>query len=72
MYQWKETFNEARRGSRAYYTYAKTWSEEPIDSSKFTNSGFDNPSAIYWPFKSNVTDAEKVKLGKYILEPSQI
>ena len=33
MFQWQETFHEAKKsGERAYYTYYKIWSDNPIDS----------------------------------------
>jgi hypothetical protein len=60
MFQWQETFHEAKNGQRAFYTYMKVWSESPIDSNSFKNVGFENPSAHLWPYRSNAMQAEEI------------
>ena len=54
MYQWVETFNQGIGGGRVgHYSYNKRWSDQPIDSRKFKNQGFDNPDIQDWPYRSN-------------------
>ena len=75
MLQWQEVFHPASsedNNDRAYYTYSKNWSEIPIDSSQFKNTGFDNPSIYSWPYRSNSAQGQKVKIGCYSLNPSQV
>ena len=66
MYQWIETYKQEK--DKAYYTYAKVWSETPIDSSKFANEGFDNPYVYTWPYQSSQIQGQRIKLGKYTLD----
>ena len=76
MLQWVEVFHPAnsagQNNDRAYYTYSKQWTETPIDSSQFKNTGFDNPSIYSWPYRSNSAQGQKVKIGSYTLEPGQV
>ena len=75
MLQWQEVFhaaNSVENNDRAYYTYSKTWTEIPIDSSQFKNTGFDNPSIYSWPYRSNSAQGQKVKIGCYTLNPDQV
>ena len=60
MFQWCETFVPASSSRKACYTYAKQWSEDPIDSTMFKNLGFDNPSIYSWPYTSHCLQGQKV------------
>ncbi len=78
MYQWKEAAKSEKKdkvgGSTetvTTYTYAKEWSESPIESSKFKQQqGHRNPGSM--PYKTEQWTAGKVTLGAYTLTPSQV
>ena len=53
------------------YDYEQVWSEEPIDSKKFHEVGYDNPDESKWPFKSQTITAKGVQLGNYKLSDEQ-
>ena len=65
MYQWQETYHEAKGNQRPYHTYFKVWSDTQIDSTLFKNSGFDNPSLFAWPYRSNFLQGEQIMLGQF-------
>lgn len=73
MYQWKEEKKTEKKknlgGSETEevtYTYDKTWSEEPIDSTAFKISeGHQNPSSM--PYRSQVLTASAVRVGAFRL-----
>lgn len=77
MYQWKETAKSEKKDKAGgstetvtTYTYAKEWSESPIESSKFKQQqGHRNPGSM--PYKTEQWTAGKVTLGAYTLTPSQ-
>lgn len=77
MYQWhehEETKTEKRIGGGetkvTTYTYAKEWSEAPIDPAKFKKpGGHANPPM---PMRSAVFEADAVKLGAYRLDASLV
>lgn len=78
MYQWeekKESKTEKKVGggseTTTTYSYAKTWSDRPIDSSNFKEaSAHQNPSAM--PFESRDQVAEHVTVGAFNLTPSLV
>ncbi len=78
MYQWRESTSrstERKVGGAAEttttYSYSKTWSENPIDSSRFQNpEGHTNPGAMPWTSRS--WQAQNVSLGAFTLNASQI
>ncbi len=75
MYQWEEkvqsqTKKQLGGGTETVkiYTYSKTWSERPVDSSMFKDpSGHQNPGAF--PYETAVVTADKVTLGAFALSP---
>ena len=76
MYQWKEKEHteEVKEigGSvkkTTTYTYEKTWSEHPVDSSEFREAGHDNPAMNY---QSKSFTAENVAFGAFKLTTSQV
>lgn len=70
MYQWREIVK--KDGDDTHYRYEETWSEDPIDSTKFHDfSGHQNPSNA-WPFRSRTFEASTIMLGKFRLRPDQI
>ena len=78
MYQWKETSKSETRNkvgggteTVTTYSYAKEWSESPLDSSKFKQQqGHRNPGGM--AYKSEKWTAPKVTLGAYTLTPAQV
>ena len=75
MYQWEqnehtETRKKVGGGEERIttYSYSKTWSDRPIDSSSFKESGHDNPQAMM--FENRTADAQHVTLGAFTLTPS--
>ena len=76
MYQWEEkkdtsTKKKVGGGSETTttYSYSKTWSDKPIDSSSFKESeGHQNPGAL--PFESHEAQAEHVTVGAFTLTRS--
>jgi hypothetical protein len=78
MYQWEEkkeskTQKKLGGGSETVttYSYDKTWSDRPIDSSSFKEAGdHQNPSSM--PYESRDAQAEHVTLGAFTLTPSLI
>ncbi len=78
MFQWRESQSTTTKknvgGSEervTTYSYAKEWSEKPLDSSKFKEpAGHENPPAL--PYTSTELTAAKVKLGAYTLTRSQV
>ena len=63
MYQWEEKCTE--EDDKEKCTYKKTWSEEIIDSTEFTESGHSNPEDK--KYESEEYIAENVKLGAFTL-----
>ena len=73
MYQWCETYHPAEGNNRAFYTYAKVWSETPLDSTLYRNHGFDNPNIFNWPYRSVTHEGfPNVKIGKFVLSQDQL
>lgn len=77
MYQWeekKDSSTETRTGgsteTTTTYSYKKIWSESLIDSSRFHDSGYNNPSQM--PYRTNTFQANNVTLGGYELSYSLI
>ncbi|HEY3053848.1 MAG TPA: TMEM43 family protein [Thermoanaerobaculia bacterium] len=78
MYQWEEkkeskTQKKLGGGSETVttYSYEKTWSDRPIDSSSFKEaSDHQNPSSMLYEGRS--AQAEHVTLGAFTLTPSLI
>lgn len=78
MYQWVEhSRSETKKkvGGKeetiTTYTYAKAWSSEPIDSSRFHKpEGHENPGALAYPSMKLVADP--VSLGAFRLSPSLV
>jgi hypothetical protein len=78
MYQWEEkkdskTEKKVGGGSQTVttYSYAKTWSKSPIDSSNFKEaSEHQNPATM--PFESRDLQAEHVTLGAFTLTSSLV
>ncbi len=79
MYQWKEnvhtetvTKTGGARETTKTYTYEKTWSKEPIDSSAFVDKegGYVNPSVML--YKSDEWTAPVVTLGAFKLPDNLI
>ena len=76
MYQWeekKETSTRKKVGGgeerTTTYSYNKTWSDRPIDSSSFKESEeHQNPKSM--PFDSREAKAEHVTVGAFTLTPS--
>ncbi|NKN34678.1 TMEM43 family protein [Marichromatium bheemlicum] len=74
MYQWSErreseTIQELGGGetTRTTYSYQRTWSSQPIDSSGFRHSaGHHNPTM---PYTSAQWQADRVTLGAFDLAP---
>lgn len=71
MFQWRENPKTDPVTQAAGFEYDQIWSEDPIDSKKFHEVGFDNPEAGKWPFKSQVITAKNVMVGEYCLNESQ-
>ena len=68
-----ETFHPATRNNRAFYTYAKVWSETPLDSTQHRNHGFENPNVYNWPYRTTTIEgAPNVKIGKFTLSDDQV
>jgi hypothetical protein len=77
MYQWEETSKTETRtkvggGEEQIttYDYNKKWSERHIDSSKFKETGHQNPGSI--PYDTAVYTAKNVTLGAFRLNDSLI
>ncbi len=76
MYQWQEKKEEKTRKkvgggteTTTTYSYEKTWSDRPIDSSSFKEADeHRNPTSI--PFDSREAQAEHVTLGAFTLTHS--
>ena len=71
MYQWQESStsetDEHHGGSattKTTYNYDKEWSANYIDSSQFSQSGYDNPSM---QIRGNKLTAQQVTLGEFSL-----
>ena len=72
MYQWQEVKRPGAGGEQdPVCTNEKVWSEHSIDSSKFHEQGYKNPTADKWAFKSKNFVATNVELGNYKLNQSQ-
>ena len=68
VYQWDEDKEE--EDNRTKYTYTKKWSEDLIDSSKFNDNSYTNPtSKIY---ESDKYTSKSVKVGSFSLSSKQI
>lgn len=72
MYQWKQESKSEKRkklggGEETVttYTYDKVWSDEPIDSSGFKESGHDNPGEF--PVQGSAENAPVVRVGAFTL-----
>ena len=69
MYQWKETC-ETDDDNNETCSYKKIWSEEVINSSGFTKSGYTNPSSI--PYESKTYIADIVEVGAFVIPKTLI
>lgn len=74
MYQWQEhTQQKEKRNTGGStdttitYSYQKGWSEQPISSADFRESGHDNPPM---PYRSEEWTAGKITLGAFTLSDS--
>lgn len=72
MYQWEENQRTERRtaadGSEervTVYTYEETWSDRLIDSDRFEESGYTNPSSM--PYDSETIDQSEATLEAFTL-----
>lgn len=72
MYQWKQDSKSEKRkklggGEETVttYTYQKVWSDEPIDSSSFKESGHTNPGEF--PVQESEQNAQVVHVGAFTL-----
>lgn len=72
MYQWEESQRTERRtaadGSEervTVYTYEETWSDRLIDSDRFEESGYTNPSSM--PYDSETIDQSEATLEAFTL-----
>lgn len=73
MYQWKETSQSEKRNrtggsseTTTTYSYATTWSDQPISSSSFKErAGHENPD--HWQIEGRTFAAERVTLGAFVL-----
>ncbi len=78
MYQWQESTSRSTQKkvggateTTTTYSYSKTWSETPIDSSRFQNpQGHTNPGSLPWTSRS--WQARNVALGAFTLNDAQI
>ena len=78
MFQWvehKETKSKKKLGgskeTTTKYSYAKEWSDKPVDSSRFdTTKGHENPGRF--PCQSLEWSAGKVLLGAFELSPGLV
>lgn len=73
MFQWKES-RQSTSGtqfgtetSKSTYSYAKKWSEEPINSSRFKAPRHENPAM---PIRTEVVTARDATVGARILTPA--
>ena len=65
MYQWEENCESDEDDNKKNCTYKKEWSDNLIDSTKFEESGHNNPE--YMPYQSETQIAKNVKIGAFIL-----
>lgn len=77
MYQWQENSKTETRDKigggtekTTTYSYSKTWSESPIDSSGFRESGHDNPGSM--PISSQTWTADPVTVGDFTLSAALV
>ena len=77
MYQWEEkkeskTQKKLGGGSETVttYSYNKSWSDRPVDSSSFKEQGHPNPTEM--PYQSRDQEAQKVTLGAFALTSSLV
>lgn len=68
MYQWDE--DKRTQDGKTRYRYDKQWSERHIDSSRFHQSGHDNPPPP--PFSSDDYVAGDARLGGFAISSGQI
>jgi hypothetical protein len=64
MYQWQERQDTITKEGKVNYQYHKIWNPSYIDSSKFHQSGHDNPS---WKVHDKVFIADPVTVGEFAL-----
>ena len=64
MYQWKEEKTDTT------YKYKKIWSQHLIDSTKFKQKGYNNPTTM--PYKSKTSIARTIRVGAFRLSKSLI
>lgn len=76
MYQWKQ--NESSKTEKqlgggtkktTVYTYEKVWSDKPVNSAYFKETGHENPG---FPFESEKLRANHVTLGDFLLNDSLV
>lgn len=74
MYQWQEYAERKEKrntggsvDTTTTYSYQKGWSEQPISSADFNESGHENPSM---PYTSEKWTAEKITVGAFTLSDS--
>eukprot|EP01029_Cantina_marsupialis_P024851 TRINITY_DN64789_c0_g1_i1.p1 TRINITY_DN64789_c0_g1~~TRINITY_DN64789_c0_g1_i1.p1 ORF type:complete len:410 (+),score=113.02 TRINITY_DN64789_c0_g1_i1:30-1259(+) len=76
MYQWKESERRYKRRefgrevTEIEYNYDADWYDHPIDSVRFHERHYDNPS--YWQYRSKVFTARNALLGDFSLPSSFI
>jgi hypothetical protein len=67
IYQWKETEHVRGKTVRSY-SYAKVWTDEPIDASRFSRpAGHQNPTHL--AFGARTFDAVGAHVGAFALSP---
>lgn len=68
VYQW-EKYEEINKNNKKIYKYKKKWSKEIIDSSKFKNNNYKNPSTK--AIENKLFIANNIKFGKFRLSKKQ-
>ena len=67
MYQWQESESSSSSGSgreqTKTYSYRKVWSDKPISSAGFHQSGHENPRD--WPFESKEWRVSDARMSAY-------
>ena len=78
-YQWVEESNESsedklggKEVTTTTYTYSKKWVSQPIESSEFKDSAYQNKNMVLTTVEESEQYAENVKFGAYQLNESLI
>ena len=69
MYQWSESCSSDSNNNKNC-TYSKTWNSTIIDSTKFEQSGYNNPT--YMSYESSTSVAASAKLGDFNITNEQL